>query len=170
MDERDAAKWDAAQEGAELAREGFVDEAVVELERLCAEHPDNEYAFFFLGSALYEQHELEKALKAYVTALEIQPTYLGAMVGAAHTLRLLGRSDQAFRMAREAERRAPNDADVAYLLGVLHFQSGETAAATRYLEKVVESRPEVEVALEVEGMLQVLRGEVIPAERDDDPN
>ena len=167
MDERDAAKWDAAQEGAELAREGHVDEAIEDLERLCIEEPHNEYAFFFLGSAHYEKQGFDKALKAYVTALELHPTYLGAMLGAAHTLRLMGRTDQAFRMAKQAEARAADDSDVAYLLGILHFQVGETAAATQYLEKVAAARPEVEVALEVEGMLQILRGEVVASDDED---
>lgn len=170
MDEGDAEKWDAAQEGAELAREGLFDEAIEELERLCADEPENEYAFFFLATAHYEKQSLEKALAAYVRALELRPAYLGARVGAAHTLRLLGRIDQSFRMAREAEKLAPDDADVHYLLGVLYFQAGEGAAAKKHLELVLEGRPEAEVRLEIEGMLQVLRGEVdemLPSEDGD---
>jgi tetratricopeptide (TPR) repeat protein len=170
MSERDAEKWDAAQEGAELAREGLLDEAIEELERLCSEDADNEYAFFFLATTHYEKQSLDKALAAYVRALELHPSYLGARVGAAHTLRLLGRMDQAFRMASEAEKLAPDDADVHYLLGVLYFQAGEGAAARKHLERVVEGRPEAEVRLEIEGMLQVLRGEVdemLPSEDED---
>ena len=48
-------RWDAAQEGAELLREGENDHAVEELERVAAVDPNNEYAFFFLGSAHFEK-------------------------------------------------------------------------------------------------------------------
>lgn len=164
----DAERWDSAQEGAELLREGSIDEAIEELERVCLVQPDNPYALYFLGNAHFEKGHYEKALKAYVTALERQPEYLGAMVGAGHALRMLGRSEQALRMARQALARAKDDPDAHYLMGVVHFQRGEGAAAREHLERFLESRPEIEAALEVEGMLQVLRGEVLPLPADED--
>lgn len=164
----DEERWDAAQEGAELLREGSLDAAIAELERLCIEEPDNPYAYFFLGSAHFQKEDWDKALKAYLTAIEKVPGYRGAMLGAAHTLRLMGRTQHALRMAKEAERQDDNDPDVQYLLGSLHFQRGEPAAAKQYLERFLQSRPEVEVALEVEGMLQVLAGQVVPYEEDED--
>jgi cytochrome c-type biogenesis protein CcmH/NrfG len=54
------------------------------------------------------------------------------------------------------------DADALFLVGAAHFQKGDNQAAKRYLEHYLETGPELEVALEVEGMLQVLRGEVLP--------
>ncbi len=170
MSGRDDDKWDAAQEGAELLREGSVDDAIAELERVCLEQPDNEYAFYFLGNAHFEKHSFDKALKAFVAALEKKPDYLGAMVGAGQTLRLMGRTEQALRMARQALARAKDDPDVCYLLGLLHFQRGEAAAARQFLERFLASGPEVEVAMEVEGMLQVLGGEVVPLSSDEDAN
>lgn len=169
MNERtDADRWDAAAEGAELLREGSVDDAIEELERVCLEQPDNEYAFCFLGNAHFEKGSFEKALKAYVTALERQPAYLGAMVGAGHALRMLGRTEQALRMGRQALMRAKDDPDAHYLMGVVHFQRGEAAAARHHLERFLASRPETEVAMEVEGMLQVLRGEVLRSSPEED--
>ena len=169
MTERtDEEKWDAAQEGAELLREELIDEAIEELERVVLEQPDNEYGYYFLGGAHFEKGNFEKALKAYYTALEKKPMYLGAMVGTGHTLRMLGRGEQALRMAKQALARQKDDPDVHYLLGLLHFQRGEKAAAKEWLERFIESRPEIEVALEVEGMLQVIRGEVLQSPTDPD--
>jgi tetratricopeptide (TPR) repeat protein len=153
-------KWEAAQEGAELLREGELDAAIVELERVIDGDPANEYAFFFLGSAHFEKNAFEKALKAYLKALEIAPAYLGAMVSLGHTLRMLGRHQEAIRVARQILARAPEDGDALHLLGLSHYARGERAAAAQYLERYLATRPELEAANEIQGLLQVLRGEV----------
>jgi cytochrome c-type biogenesis protein CcmH/NrfG len=165
-------RWEAAEEGSELLTEGRVDEAIGVLTRAIERHPDNEYAYYFLGQAYYEQQHYDRALKAYVKALELQPAYLGAIVAAAHTLRMMGHHDQALRMAKQAEAKAKDDPDVLYVLGVIHFHRGDNDAATRYLVRFLETRPEIEVAIEVEGMLQVVRGEVhtLPGAGDDVEN
>lgn len=158
----DVDRWDAAQEGAELLREGEVDLAIVELERLIAEDPDNEYGYFFLGGAHFEKSAFDKALKAYVVALEKAPEYVGAMVHLGHTLRLLGRYDQALRMGRQILGRDKNDADGLYLMGLVHYARGDEAAAKGYLERFVATGPEVEVAQEVQGLLEILAGKAEP--------
>jgi cytochrome c-type biogenesis protein CcmH/NrfG len=160
-------RWEAAEEGSELLAEGRAEDAVRVLTEALERDPANEYVYYFLGQAHYEQQDYARALKAYVKALELQPAYLGAMVAAGHALRMMGQHDKALRMARQAEARSKGDPDVLYLLGIVHFQRGDNAAALRYLSSFLETRPELEVALEVEGMLQVLRGDVLPASDDD---
>lgn len=155
--------WDAAQEGAELIAEGRHDEAVEELEALIARQPRNEYAYFFLGCAHFERERYAKALAAYVKTLEIAPAYVGAMLHLGHTLRMLGRHEQAIRLGAHVLARRPEDPDALYLLGACHFARGDEAAATGYLERFLVTRPEVETATAARGMLQVLRGEVVPA-------
>lgn len=159
--------WEAAQTGAELIAEGELDHAVSELKALIERDPGNEYAHFHLGSAYYEQHDYPRALTAYVRALEIAPGYLGAMINAGHTLRLLGRYTQAIRMAQQVLARDKNDPDALYLIGTAHFAHGDNQVAERYLERFLQTRPEPEVMLEVQGMLQVIRGDVVPAESEE---
>lgn len=158
----DVARWDAAQEGAELVREGEYDAAIAELERVLEDDPDNEYAYFFLGAAHFEKGNFEKAMKAYVLALDRAPGYLGAMVSLGHTLRMLGRYDQALRIGREVLARSPEDADALYLLGLVHFARGEESAAAGYLRRFLDTRPELEVAQEARGLLEILEGRVQP--------
>lgn len=157
-----AERWSAVEEGAELLQQGETDEAIRELSQVIEDDPNNEYACFFLGNAYFDKEDWERALKAFVRALELAPRYIGAMVGAGHALRMLSRFDQALRMGKEAMLVRRDDPDVLYLLGVTHFQRGDTHEAIQYFEKFLETRPEVETAFEVEGMLQVLRGEVQP--------
>ena len=84
------------------------------------------------------------------------------MIGAGQTLRMMGVYDRAIRMGQRVLPGRPEDPDALFLLGAIHFQRGENQAAKRYLERFMETNPELEVALEVEGMLQVVRGEVLP--------
>jgi cytochrome c-type biogenesis protein CcmH/NrfG len=161
--------WDAAQEGAELLAEGQAQRAVVELEALLARDPDNEYVCFFLGAAHFELGHFEKALRAYVRALEIAPGYVGAMIGAGHALRSLGRHAQAIRMGQQVLARDEHDPEALYLLGASHFARGDGAAAEDYLLRFLAERPELEIATEAEGMLQVLRGQVVAVDPDAEP-
>ncbi|NLY93454.1 MAG: tetratricopeptide repeat protein [Myxococcales bacterium] len=151
--------FSACEEGIERLAEGDVEGAIEELTRVIAEDPKNEHAYFFLGQAYYEERSYEKALAAYVKALELAPDYLGAMIGAGQTLRLLGQHERALRMGREILKRRKDDPDALYLMGLVHFQRGEVDASRGYLERFLQTSPEIEVALEVEGILQVLRGE-----------
>jgi cytochrome c-type biogenesis protein CcmH/NrfG len=162
-------RWTAAEEAGELLREGEHEAAVAEAERVLAADPENEYAWYFLGAARFEQGQLTKALRAYVEALRRAPAYVGAMVGAGHTLRLLGRYDEAIRMGKQVLFRAPEDPDALHLLGLAHFARGDAAAAREYLERFLATRPELEVAQEVQGILQTLRGEVVPLDHDEGP-
>lgn len=166
-DETEAA-WEAAQEGAELLREGEYAAAVQWLTELTQREPRNEYAHFFLGCAYYEREEYAKALRPYVTAVQIAPRYLGALTHLGHTLRMLRRYDEAVRLGHEILGFEKDDPDALYLIGACHFATGNAEAATQFLNRFLQTRAEPEVALEVEGMLQVLRGEIVDADPDPD--
>ncbi len=157
-------RWDAAQEGAELVREGELDAAIIELERVIEDDPDNPYGYYFLGAAHFEKGNFEKAMKAYVLALDRAPDYLGAMVSLGHTLRMLGRYDQALRMGREVLARDADDADALYLMGLVHYARGDEAAAASYLTRFLETSPDFEVAQEARGLLEILAGRIEPAD------
>jgi tetratricopeptide (TPR) repeat protein len=150
--------WEAAQEGAELIAEGDPERARDALEALARAQPDNEYAYFFLGAAHYELGRFDKALAAYVKTLELAPGYLGAMVNAGHTLRMLGRYDQAIRMGQQVLARDRHDPDALFLLGAAHFANGDSAEARTYLNKLLETRPGPELQTEISSMLEALQG------------
>lgn len=162
------AAWEAAQEGAELVREGEYAQAVEWLTALTEREPRNEYAHFFLGCAYYEQELYSKALRPYLAAVQLAPRYLGALNHLGHTLRMLRRYDEAIRLGNEILGFQKNDPDALYLIGTSHFAAGNADAAKVFLERFLTTRAEPEVALEVEGMLQVLRGDIVEAEVDPD--
>jgi tetratricopeptide (TPR) repeat protein len=151
------AHWDSAQEGAELVREGAHAEAIALLSELLQREPDNEYAYFFLGAANYELERYDRALACYVKALELAPNYVGAMVHVGHSLRMLGRYPEAIRMAQQVLARASDDSDALFLIGASSFARGDDARARPFLERFLQTNPELEIATEVEGMLNALR-------------
>lgn len=148
--------WDAVEEAAELVSEGDYERAMLALHELLAVHPDNEYAYYYLGCAHYELEQYDKALKCYVKALELKPEYVGAMLHAGHALRMLGRYQEAVRMGQQIMVRVPNDADALFLIGAASFARGDDAKARDFLVRYLDSHPEAEVATEVQGMLQLI--------------
>ncbi len=161
-----AGDWEAVEEAVELLQEGSTELAAEQLLGLIrgGGQEENEYAHYILGNAYFELDSWEPALKCYVRALELQPEYIGAMVGCGHALRQLGRFDDSIRMGRRALLMRGDDPDALFLLGTVHFQRGETSAAEKQLRAFLETKPELEIRLEVEGMLQVLAGEVLSSQ------
>ena len=151
MDEeaRDRAHWESAEEGAELTREGEHQAAIGELTALIQREPENPYAFYFLGAAFFETGEHDKALKAYLSALDIKPDYAGALIGVGWSLHSLGRYREALRVGRQVLLRTKEDPDALHLLGLCHYALGESAAYLGYLKRFLATRPEIEVELEV---------------------
>ena len=124
--------WDSAQEGAELVGEGEHAQAVALLTQQIEREPDNEYVYFFLGAAYFELEQYDRALKSYLSALQLKPDYLGAMVHVGHSLRMLGRYPEAIRMARQVLARAPDDSDGLFLIGSASFARGDDAHPGAY--------------------------------------
>ncbi|MDB4991278.1 MAG: Serine/threonine protein kinase [Myxococcaceae bacterium] len=156
---RDRELWEAAEEGAELMSEGENQAAIDELSRVVQAAPDNHYALFFLGSALLEVGETGRALKAFVSALALAPDYPGALIGAGWSLHTLGRYREAIRVGRQVLAKTKHDPDALYLLGLCHYALDDRAAALDYLQRFVATRPEIEVAMEADAVIRVLRGE-----------
>jgi len=63
-------------------------------------------------------------------------------------------------MGQEVLARAADDGDALFLIGSSSFARGDYAKAKTHLERFLHTNPEIEVATEVEGMLQVIRGKL----------
>jgi len=154
--DKDAAHWEAVEESTELLHEEEFHKALEVLRDVIKKDPQNPYAYYFLGVALYEVGELEAARDAYRAALTLAPQHLGARVHLSHTLRELGDTRGALKEAIEALSQAPGDNDALYAAGLGYLARGENVAARKYLEAFLETRPEFESATEVRGILASL--------------
>jgi Flp pilus assembly protein TadD len=155
-DDQDAAHWEAVDEVTELLHEERFREALTLLHEIVKKDPTNPYAFFFTGQALYEVGELEPARDAYRAALRLAPKHLGARVALAHVLRKTGELRDAIKEGMMALELAPHDADAMYAVGLAYLAKGEKTAARRYFEAFLKMKPELEIRMEVEGLLQTM--------------
>lgn len=156
--DRDAAHWQAVEEATELLHEERFHEALKVLRDVIKDDPQNPYAFFFLGQALYEVGELQPARDAYRAALRLAPAHLGARVSLTHVLRKLGETRDAVAEGLVALEQAPTDGDALYAVGLAYLARGDNVAARRHLEAFLRSNPELETRIEVEGLLQSMDG------------
>jgi Flp pilus assembly protein TadD len=154
--EGDHAHWDAVEEATEMLHAEQFHEALVELRDVIKRDPTNPYAYHFLGVALFETGELEAARDAYRACLRLAPAHLGARVALAHVLRDLGDSKAALDEGMVALEKAPADGDALHAVGLAHLARGDRSAARRYLTAFLQAKPEFEVQVEVQAILDSL--------------
>jgi tetratricopeptide (TPR) repeat protein len=150
------AHWDAVEEATELLHEERYRDALAELRDVIRASPENPYAYYFLGMALYEVGELEPSRDAYRACLHLAPTHLGARVALSHVLRQLGDAKEAIKEGARALTQAPGDGEALHAVGLAYLERGDDTAAKKYLEAFLETHPELEVAAEVRVILVTL--------------
>jgi tetratricopeptide (TPR) repeat protein len=153
---RDGAAWDAVEEATELLQEHDYPAALLALRDVIKAHPNNAYAFHYLGVAFFETKNLEAARDAYRAALRLSPDYLGARVALSHVLRGLNDAEGALREANEALRRFPKDGEALHAAGLANAAKGNRKAARQELEGYLDRSPELESANEVRQILEML--------------
>lgn len=166
----DAARWDAVEEAIELLREGEFDAAQRALDAVLKEDPQNQYAWYYTGTAQFERGQFAEAAVAYREALRFAPKYLGAAIGLGHSLRLAGRPEEAITagmialdIARTREFDATNnDTDAHWLLALTYAQLNKPDLAIRHAEAFLLGNPELEAQAEAKALIDSLRGQARP--------
>jgi Tfp pilus assembly protein PilF len=158
----DKAYWDAVEEATELLHEERFREALVLLRDVAARTPKNPYAYYFMGIGLFEIGELEAARDAYRACLKVAPDHLGARVALSHVLRQLGDAKEAIKEGAQALSQAPGDGEALHAVGLAYLERGDDAAARKYLEAFLGTKPELEVAVEVRAILAQITKEKSP--------
>ena len=100
---------------------------------------------------------MEPARDAYRAALRAEPGYVGARGSLAQVLRQLGDFSGAVREAEIVLRIAPQDPDALHAAGLAHAAMGERASAQHYLDRFLDTKPELEAALEARQVLEALK-------------
>ena len=155
-DVQDAAHWDAVEEATELLLQGNPHDALHLLRDIVREDPRNPYAYYYMGTAMFEVGRFDAAADAYRAGLRISPTYLAARVGLSHSLRIEGQLDEAIRQARRVLDQVPGDGDALFALGLALASNNDRVGAVRALEAFLQTHPELEVTLEARAMLEKL--------------
>lgn len=167
-DAADAMRWEAVEEATELLHEERYHEALAQLRDVLASDPKNGYAYFYVGVCFYECGEMEPARDAYEACTRVAPLHLGARVSLAHVRRKLGDFRGAITEGLKALEISPGDGDALYAVGSAYAARGEDAAARKYLEAFLHTRPELEIRLEVEALLGRIGGGPVSADPSED--
>lgn len=155
-DSLDAEHWQAVEQATELLLEGEPHQALVCLRDVVKKNPRNPYAFYYIGTAMFELGRFDAAIDAYEAALRISPKYLAARVGLSHCLRIEGDLRQAIAQARIALQHETGDGDALFALGLALASSGDRRGAIDALQAFVQTGPELEIRLEAGAMLEKL--------------
>jgi tetratricopeptide (TPR) repeat protein len=160
-------RWELVEEAIELLREKDYSGAERELNDAIKRDPGNPYAWNFLGVLHFERTEFDKSLAAYREAIRLSPRYLGAILGMAHSLRMLGKLDEAIAISERTLKlvhteTGVEDADLHWLLALAYAAKGKVDAAIRHAEQFLSTHPELEARAEAEALLQSLRLKVRP--------
>lgn len=105
-----------------------ISEALAGPQATAQAEPTSAKAQFDLGNALYQQGQLDAAVEAYKTAIELDPKYTAAYANLGVTYYQMQQFDLAARQYEKALELNPNDGDVAYNLGALYLQQSLSAA------------------------------------------
>ncbi len=154
---RDAAFWAEVEDASELVHEGAHEQALVLLRDVARSSPKNHYAFYFIGIALFELAQLEPSRDAFRAAVKLSPGYVGARGSLAQVLHALGEHGPAVREAEAALRIHHDDPDSLWAAGMSWAALGDRGAAADYLHRFLETKPELEVAMEVREVLELLQ-------------
>jgi Flp pilus assembly protein TadD len=130
--------------GAALIDAKRPDEAVTVLEKAISIKPDYPEAYYNLGRIylLYHQ-DGNTAIHLFMKAIMLKPTYVDAYVNLGATYNRMGRFNETVRLLEEVKGLIADRADCHFNLGVAYAALGNTSAARRELEMLVEFDPRI---------------------------
>src|SRR5207245_9445203 len=98
-------------------KEGRADEAIVHLQGVVTEFPNDSEGHYNLGNALLTKGDSQGAIAAYEKALSIQSRYPAAHYNLGIALDQNGRIDEAIAQYQQAVQEDSRYAEACYLLG-----------------------------------------------------
>ena len=123
-------------------------------------NPDAWLAHNNLGSAIFEQGQVDEAIAHFQRALEIQPDYARAHYNLAGILREKGQLDQAAIHFQRALEIQPAYSMAHYNLGEILRQEGRLDEAIAHFRRAVEIRPDYADAHKALGATLLRKGEM----------
>jgi len=91
-----------------------------------------------LGTVMYAQGKYEEAIRAFQTALQIEPSYDDARYNLALTIAITGRSHEAREIIADLMKRHPEDARMILTMGIIMENEGKFEDAIRYYRQARE--------------------------------
>lgn len=128
--------------GITLNKLGRHAEATQQFRKAIAVDPGKAYLYNNLGFSLYLEQRLNQAEDALVTAVRIKPEFGRARMNLGLVYAKQGRLNEAY----DELRKATDEADACFNMGMLLTEAGKYAAAAKYLETAISLKPKFEAA------------------------
>lgn len=127
--------------------------------------PDSADVRVIRGNAELERNELDRAIREYQRAIELDANHVGAHFGLGAAQRRAGRLDDADRAFEAVATRDPLYPGLALERGLVFEAKGESQRAARAYEHALRERPDDPDLLLRLGAAQVAAGQLDEAER-----
>lgn len=128
--------------GHALARQGRIDEAIVQFTESLKIKPSHVAARVNLGNAFAQKGDVGEAMNHFREALQIDSASADAHYAIGTALGMTGHTDDAIRHFAEVLRIRPDHADAHNHLGIALARQGNIEAAMRHFAEAVRIRPD----------------------------
>ena len=128
--------------GVRLATEGDYSNAIIELKLAARANADDAEIRVELGLAYHKMGQCPKAIKAYVSALELRPDFVIAYKNLGAAYDQLGQFVNALKVYTKAIMLAPQDAELRNDLGLVYFNIGSYAEAIKAFKQALDMDPD----------------------------
>lgn len=111
---------------------GLVDSVLVWGKKMTEDNPDNPWGYYYLASAWFCRDSLEKSLRLFKKASELNPDFVNSHFRISHTCLYLEKYPEAIRVLEQILEKNPADASAIYDLGVVYETMGNKQMAREY--------------------------------------
>jgi len=125
-------------EGLRLASKSLYPEAVMKLKLATRANPEHAEARLELGLAYHKMGQLRKAIKAYLSALEIRSNSVTAYKNLGAVYDEVGQFVDALKAYAKAIVLAPHDPELRNDLGLVYFNVGSYAEAIKAFKQALD--------------------------------
>ena len=128
--------------GVTYFRQGRLDEAILQYQKMLQMSPDEVDAYNNLGSAFLQEGRVDEAIAHYQKALAIKPDYAQTYYNMGNAFFQEGRVDEAMAYYQKALTLNPDSAEANYNLGNALFQQGRLDEAASHYQKALAVKPD----------------------------
>lgn len=147
------------KEATEKIRQADFEGAMIILEKMKEENPEDANAHYLLGIVYLRKMMLSEAIEALTKTTELSPSFAGAY----HELGLCYQQqkelDKALQYYEKAIELEPNSVESLYNEGLILFELGRVPEALTYFEKALELKPNDPEFLEMAGRCYIHQGD-----------
>ena len=115
-------------------------DAVARLEKRVAAQPGDSIAWLRLATMYQRDGALDKAISAYESASKVDPKNVSALINLAQLYAVKKNPLKAVEMAKAAYKLAPDNQQIALILGRLAFETGDYKLSLNLLQEAVRNQ------------------------------